>query len=240
LHNWAKAESTAIVNAGELVVLSAGNVLTSELLTREQRFSSVLFYFSNEDLNRFLIKYEYLIRNIAVPNNKQPFLIFKQDIFIRQFAASIQQMAGTGIDLPPAVRLLKIEELLFYLLQSDSSRFCAINILTRDKEQLQLKKVVESHASHQISVDELAFLCHMSISTFKRRFNEIYNNTPRKWFLSRRMEMAAELLRSAAASPSGIYLQVGYQNHSSFTEAFRNHFGCTPSEYQQQQLNVSL
>jgi AraC-like DNA-binding protein len=78
----------------------------------------------------------------------------------------------------------------------------------------------------------------MSTSTFKRRFSEIYHTTPQKWLLTRKLEMAAELLRFGDESPSGIYLKVGYQNHSSFSEAFRNHFGSTPSDYQQQQLNV--
>ncbi|MBS7565509.1 helix-turn-helix transcriptional regulator [Mucilaginibacter sp. Bleaf8] len=232
-------DATAVVNAGELVVLSTGNVLTSELLTGGQQFSSILFYFSNEVFNRFLIKYDHLLQNITPLNGKQPFLIFKQDIFIKQFIASMQALVSTERELPAAIRLLKIEELLLYLLHFDPERFRAIQIITKDREQLQIKKVVESHVGQAITVDELAFLCHMSTSTFKRRFSEIYQTTPQRWLLIRKLERAAELLRSAEESPSGVYLKVGYQNHSSFSEAFRNHFGHTPSDYQEQQLNVA-
>lgn len=231
-------DATAVVNAGELVVLSTGNVLTSELLTGGQQFSSILFYFSNELFNRFLIKYDHLLQTVTPLNSKKPFLIFKQDNFIKQFIASLQALITMGSELPAAVRLIKLEELLLYLLHFDPERFRAIQIITKDKEQLQIKKVVESHVGQLITVDELAFLCHMSTSTFKRRFNEIYHSTPQKWLLIRKLEMAAELLRSGGESPSGVYLKVGYQNHSSFSEAFRNHFGNTPSDYQQQQLNV--
>ncbi|GAB3921966.1 helix-turn-helix domain-containing protein [Mucilaginibacter myungsuensis] len=231
------ADATALVNAGELVVLSTGNVLTSELLTGGQQFSSILFYFSNELFNRFLIKYDHLLQTVTPLRGKQPFLIFKQDNFIKHFIASIQSLMTAGSELPSAVRSIKLEELLLYLLHFDPERFRAIQIITKDKEQLQIKKVVESHVGQLITVDELAFLCHMSTSTFKRRFSEIYHNTPQKWLLNRKLEMAAELLRSGGESPSGVYLKVGYQNHSSFSEAFRNHFGHTPSDYQQQQLN---
>jgi len=231
-------DATAVVNAGELVVLSTGNVLTSELLTGGQQFSSILFYFSNELFNRFLIKYDHLLQNIAPLRGKQPFFIFKQDNFIKQFIASLQLLIAAESELPAAVRTLKLEELLLYLLHFDPERFRAIQIITKDKEQLQIKKVVESHVGQLITVDELAFLCHMSTSTFKRRFSEIYHTTPQKWLLTRKLEMAAELLSSGGESPSGVYLKVGYQNHSSFSEAFRNHFGHTPSDYQQQQLNV--
>ena len=230
-------DATAVVNAGELVVLSTGNVLTSELLTGGQQFSSILFYFSNELFNRFLIKYDHLLQSVTPLRGKQPFLIFKQDNFIKQFIASMQALITAENELPAAVRLIKLEELLLYLLHFDPERFRAIQIITKDREQLQIKKVVESHVGQLITVDELAFLCHMSTSTFKRRFSDIYHTTPQKWLLIRKLELAAELLRSGAESPSGVYLKVGYQNHSSFSEAFRNHFGHTPSDYQQQ-LNV--
>lgn len=231
-------DATAVVNAGELVVLSTGNVLTSELLTGGQQFSSILFYFSNELFNRFLIKYDHLLQSVTPLKSKQPFLIFKQDNFIKQFITSMRALVATESELPAAVRLLKLEELLLYLLHFDPERFRAIQFITKDREQLQIKKVVESHVGQLITVDELAFLCHMSTSTFKRRFSEIYDTTPQKWLLTRKLEMAAELLRSGGESPSGVYLKVGYQNHSSFSEAFRNHFGHTPSDFQQQRLNV--
>jgi AraC-like DNA-binding protein len=204
-------DATAVVNAGELVVLSTGNVLTSEL---------------------------HLLQTVASKGNKQPFIIFKQDTFIRNFITSMQNLMKEASDLSADIRLLKIEELLLYLLHVDPERFRSIQIITKDKEQLQIKKVVESHVGQLITVDELAFLCHMSTSTFKRRFGEIYHTTPQKWLLNKKLEMAAELLCSAEESPSGVYMKVGYQNHSSFSQAFRQYFGTTPSDYQQERLNV--
>ena len=232
-------DATAVVNAGELVVLSTGNVLTSELLAGTDQFTSILFYFSNEIFNRFLIKYEHLLKQNTSKADKQPFLIFKQDSFIKYFITSLKTFLGNGGNLPAEIRLLRIEELLLYLFQSDPERFHAIEILTRDKQQLQIKKVVESQIRQPTTVDDLAFLCHMSTSTFKRKFSEIYQTSPQKWLLARRLELAADLLRSFDESPSGIYMKVGYQNHSSFSEAFRNHFGSTPSDYRQQHLNVA-
>lgn len=232
-------DATAVVNAGELVVLSTGNVLTSELLAGTDQFTSILFYFSNEVFNRFLIKYEHLLKQNNAKADKQPFLIFRQDTFIKHFIASLQIALNDGGNLPAEIRLLRIEELLLYLFQSDPERFHAIEILTRDKQQLQIKKVVESQIGQPTTVDDLAFLCHMSTSTFKRKFNEIYHTSPQKWLLARRLELAADLLKSFEESPSGIYMKVGYQNHSSFSEAFRNHFGSTPSDFQQKHLNVA-
>ncbi|MCE7067163.1 AraC family transcriptional regulator [Dyadobacter sp. CY326] len=230
--------ATAVVNSGELVVLSTGNVLTSELLAEAEDFSSILFYFSNEVFNRFLIKYDHLIRGAFQEASKQPFLIFKQDSFIQQFITSLQPSLRNTNLLPAEIRLLRIEELLLYMLQASPEKFRSIQILTLDKQELQIKKVVESHIGQPTTVDELAFLCHMSTSTFKRKFSEVYQTTPQKWLITKKLELAASLLRTFEESPSGVYMKVGYQNHSSFSEAFRQHFGTTPTDYQQMNLNV--
>ncbi|QRR01380.1 helix-turn-helix domain-containing protein [Dyadobacter sandarakinus] len=232
-------DATAVVHAGELVVLSTGNVLTSELLAGTDQFTSILFYFSNNVFNRFLIKYDHLIKGITPKAGQQPFLIFQQDTFIKHFITSLKALLTNAGVLPAEVRLLRIEELLLYMLHADPERFQSIRIITRDKQQLQIRKVVESQIGQLTTVDDLAFLCHMSTSTFKRKFGEIYQTSPQKWLLTKRLELAADLLRASDESPASIYMKVGYQNHSSFSEAFKNHFGSTPSEYRLMYLNVA-
>ena len=83
-------------------------------------------------------------------------------------------LLSNGGKLPAEVRQLRIEELLLYMLHADPQRFHSIQIITRDRPQLQIKKVVESQIGQPTTVDDLAFLCHMSTSTFKRKFAEIY------------------------------------------------------------------
>src|SRR5579872_5224798 len=95
---------------------------------------------------------------------------------------------------------------------------------TGDKE---LKAAIEGNLDHSITVEELAFVCNMSLSTFKRRFSRLYGTTPNKWMLQ------AALLLQGQEKPSEVYHQVGYENHSSFTESFKQVYGVTPSEFQQ-------
>jgi AraC-like DNA-binding protein len=92
---------------------------------------------------------------------------------------------------------------------------------------------VEGHIETDITVEELAFLCNMSLSTFKRKFTHMYRMAPRKWLLQQRMERAAALLRMGNEKPSDVYYKVGYESHSSFAHSFKQVFGVTPSEYQQ-------
>jgi AraC-like DNA-binding protein len=96
-----------------------------------------------------------------------------------------------------------------------------------------IRQLAEMHVESNSTIEELAFLCNMSLSTFKRKFSSIYNMAPSKWFLQQRMERAAALLRMGNEKPSDVYYKVGYESHSSFTHSFKQVFGVTPSEYQQ-------
>ncbi|MEM9929492.1 MAG: helix-turn-helix transcriptional regulator, partial [Bacteroidota bacterium] len=85
---------------------------------------------------------------------------------------------------------------------------------------------------------ELAFLCNMSLSTFKRAFARHFNTTPGKWFLEQRLAHARYLLVTQRQRPSDIFMSVGYDNLTNFIQAFRKQYGKTPKQYQLEALNV--
>ncbi|WP_412766899.1 helix-turn-helix domain-containing protein [Tenacibaculum polynesiense] len=70
----------------------------------------------------------------------------------------------------------------------------------------------------------------MSLSTFKRNFVKEYQTSPGKWFRDKRLLKAKELLKNANVTPSDIYLELGYQNLSNFSAAFKKKFKISPSE----------
>lgn len=104
-------------------------------------------------------------------------------------------------------------------------------------DDFEIRKAVETNVMNNISLEELAFLCNISLSTFKRRFVKIYETSPNKWMLQKRMELAKNLLQHHNEKPSEVFHKVGYENHSSFSQSFKQTFGITPKEFQMQQLN---
>jgi AraC-like DNA-binding protein len=50
------------------------------------------------------------------------------------------------------------------------------------------------------------------------------------------MEMAKHLLQHYNEKPSEVFYKVGYENHASFSQSFKQAFGVTPKEYKIQQL----
>ena len=111
-----------------------------------------------------------------------------------------------------AFKEIKLEELLLYLLQSDPEKLLSLKSGSRDEEELQLKKAVESNIGSTVTLEELAFLCNCSLSTFKRKFNKIYQMPPQKWLIQQKMILAARLLSHANETAGTVYQQVGYEN----------------------------
>ena len=88
---------------------------------------------------------------------------------------------------------------------------------------------MKSKVHSNLKLEEIAFLCNMSLSTFKRHFVNEYNVSPGKWLKNERLQKAKEMLEQGE-KPSEIYLDFGYNNLSNFSVAFKNKFRISPSE----------
>lgn len=105
-------------------------------------------------------------------------------------------------------------------------------ISNQDDESQKFIQTIEYNQLNKLTLKELAFLCNMSESSFKRTFKKHYIESPMKWFQDKRLEYAQMLLKEEAKRPSDIFYQVGYDNLSSFVQAYKAKFGITPKRHQ--------
>ncbi|SFM77954.1 transcriptional regulator, AraC family [Chitinophaga sp. YR627] len=232
---------TTTVNDNAILFLAAGSCLTTNVKSDNGNFQSVLLYFSDDALLDFYMKYARLVQ--AQQRDKQlpaaSFITFEKDVFLRNYIDSLRHLLQLDQPLPQEICILKFEELLLYLLQTAPETLLQLKAnATGSMQDFEIRKAVEGNITRPVTVEELAFLCSMSLSTFKRRFMKIYGTSPQRWLLEQKMQVAARLLLDQQVKPGDVYDQVGYESHSSFTKAFRQVFGMTPSAYQEQNMNV--
>jgi AraC-like DNA-binding protein len=231
------AEKTVFINDNEFHFLSAGNCLAAMDLSAKKSFSSVLMFFSNSALSDFYVKYNDTIKRLrkTYKIGSEPYLSIEKDDFIRNY---INSLILLGPKPSSEMKRLKFEELMLHVLNTHPKELLSFQMKEGNAfEDLEIRKAVETNIANNITVEELAFLCNMSLSTFKRKFQKLYATSPNKWILQKRMEMAKDLLSRYHEKPSEVYHKVGYENHSSFSESFKNTFGLTPKDFQQQ-MNV--
>ncbi len=132
----------------------------------------------------------------------------------------------------------KLKELFWLLYHSNIIRELNDFLYSIEKpERFVFDWLIEKHFKDNLTLSELAYLGGYSISTFKRKFETIYNCTPGKWILNRRLEEAFFLLQISNKTITEICYEVGFENPSHFIQAFKAKYGTTPKQLQSK-LNV--
>jgi AraC-like DNA-binding protein len=125
--------------------------------------------------------------------------------------------------------VLKIKELMLLLLQTDNSKTIEeliSNIFT--PRQANLNDIIQTHLFSDFSIAELAALAGRSISSFKREFQLLHNDTPANFIKEKRLDKAEELLKHSDYSISEICFQIGFNDTSHFTKTFKKRNKLSP------------
>ena len=95
--------------------------------------------------------------------------------------------------------------------------------------KIDLAKFMENHFMFNLPLEKFGYLTGRSLSTFNRDFRKIFNATPQKWLTKKRLERAHYQITEYAKKPVDIYLEVGFEDLSHFSFAFKKHFGYIPT-----------
>lgn len=90
---------------------------------------------------------------------------------------------------------------------------------------------LQQHLTENISIEELARLSCMSLSSFERKFKQHFGLTPKQYILHLKVHEACRLLPQAH-SIARVAVETGFGGQSYFTKQFRTVVGITPKQYQ--------
>lgn len=97
--------------------------------------------------------------------------------------------------------------------------------------QVEFKTIIKNNLYSNLSLEELATLCHLSLSSFKRKFQETFDASPKKYINLKKVERAAERLRNNELRISDVAYEVGYDSIATFNRNFSAIYGKSPSDY---------
>jgi AraC family transcriptional regulator, exoenzyme S synthesis regulatory protein ExsA len=223
-------DETVQITNQHFVLMKSGNCLMTENVSQSFNiYHSVLLFFSDEEVLKFLEKHKL---NLNKSERKRSFQIFEYDNFIQSFVNSLEQTLGLTKTMQSKILKNKFEEIMLYLVHKNGLDFLNILATKIDDKIIRLTAIVENNKLNRLNLEELAFLSNMSISTFKREFVKLYDKTPMKWFSEQRLNHVALLLKTQNNRPIELYEEAGYENLSNFVQAFKKNFGMTPKQYQ--------
>ncbi len=127
---------------------------------------------------------------------------------------------------------LKLKEIILLLLQSRNSESVLQIVRSLFSERVfSFKELIDAYLFTPASIEQLAMITNCSLSTFKRRFFEVYKSSPGKFILLKRLEKVEELLRISDDSIAQIGYECGFESPEHLSRAFKDKFGQSPSMY---------
>lgn len=121
----------------------------------------------------------------------------------------------------------KIMELLANLINADTEgkikRFVNSCAKRNNSDFINLMMIIYSDP---LTVKEFASRANMSLTSFKKTFNE----SPKKWINKKRLEKAHHILSNTDYSVTETCFLTGFGDLSYFIKSFKNKFGFTPNK----------
>ena len=222
--------SSYSINNSQFLLMKSGHCLMTEKLSSVQEYyKSVLFFFPNEAVLKFIRKFELSPTNTGTLFSTYA---FDYDSFIKTFTKSLLEISKLSKAIQKNILEAKFNEIMLYLIEFRGVDFLYSLINNSDDESQKFIQVIESNTLNKLTLKELSFLSNMSVSKFKREFEKHFRSSPSKWFQDKRLEHSAFLLKNKSKRPSDIFEEIGYENLSNFIQAFKTKFGVTPKQYQ--------
>jgi AraC-like DNA-binding protein len=157
--------------------------------------------------------------NILVPSN---------DFLQGYFQSIVPYARGVSAVLTEEMGILKIKEGVKLLLN-------ALPVLRSflfdfsEPHKIDLERFMLSNYHFNVPVEKFAQLTGRSLASFKRDFQKTFNSPPRQWLQDRRLTEARHLMETKHQKPSAIYLDLGFESLSHFSNSFKKKFGKTPT-----------
>lgn len=154
-------------------------------------------------------------------------------------AAAWSRAAFEYLDiLPPDEQgrycVLKSVELL-YLLCMRQDEVQGKALAEPDRSQAgtlaMIRAYMEEHIDQKLTIPALSHRFCLAPTSLKTGFRRQYGQPVHTWLRCRRLERAAELLRSSELGVLEVAQAVGYNSASQFGAAFQRQYGVTPGQY---------
>lgn len=133
------------------------------------------------------------------------------------------------------ILILKLKEIILLLSQTQEAETIRV-ILSQLFSQTvySFKQIIEANLFDAVNIEELAVKTNLSVSSFKREFRKLYDDSPANYIKKKRLERAAELLLVSDERITDIAFDCGFNDLANFTKSFHDKYGTTPTSYRLQ------
>ena len=197
---------------------------------------AITFYLPDNYLQQLIQEHRRFYRSkIVLHQPTEPIIGLAVNETTARFVQTL--LAFFSQEVPPAEAVLeeRFRELFYALLTNpkNQSLVTYLNSLT-DRPRTSLYEVMETNYMYNLALSDYARLACRSLATFKREFTRVFDTTPGKWLIQKRLSYAQTLLDTTGKSIADIVFESGFENGAHFSRAFKEKYGTAPLHYRKQ------
>jgi len=221
------SEGTAIFNSGDIVVARANQLAKFVKYpdTETGTFKAIVLSFDPALLQDFSA--EYLVRAdgpYAGPDGQ----VLPPNGLLQDFFKSLLPYFDPANQLSGPLTTLKAKEALLLLLRI-KPELKNMFFDFRQPGKINLEEFMQRNFMFNVPIGRFAQLTGRSLAAFKRDFGQVFKQSPGKWLQQRRLQEAHYLISQKQKRSSDIYLDLGFEDLSHFSFAFKKAYGVAPS-----------
>lgn len=192
-------------------------------------FKSLSIYFNFETLYDFAREHQIDAR---ASKNKSPVINLVSSVLLDNYLFSILEYLKENSFDDPFMVDLKLKEGLMLLVKSHPE-LSDILFDFSIPYKIDLVSFMNENYHFNVGLDRFAYLTGRSLAAFKRDFEKEFGISPGRWLTTRRLQEAYSLISLSGKTGSDIYYDLGFEDFSHFSFAFRKKYGVTPSQLKQ-------
>lgn len=189
-------------------------------------YKNISVYLDQQTLRNFGAEYGYISeKHLQTP----PVMLLRPHPLLKSYMDSLQPYDALMQGNNEVLLSLKVKEAIAILLQTNPALKDILFDLT-EPGKIDLEAFMNKNFHFNVSLDRFAYLTGRSLSTFKRDFEKEFNAPPGKWLQQKRLQEAYYRIKEKGVAPSDVYIDVGFEDLSHFSFAFKKMYGMAPSK----------
>ncbi|MDO5714706.1 MAG: AraC family transcriptional regulator [Tissierellia bacterium] len=162
----------------------------------------------------------------------------EEGLFIKRASKQLEHIFSEIYTVPSDILIpylkVKFQELFIYLsMVEDQSCYEERQYISKSNADIvrKIHAFINNEYKKNLTYDELSQMFSIKMSTMKQCYKNVFGESIHDTYRKKKLEEACKLLRSTDKLITEIALEIGYADHSKFSNAFKKMYNLRPSEY---------